>query len=687
MPTRSRSAAGRSPGSRPSTRHRRRRCARGSPRGSRPSSSCPRRWARAGRRPRRGARRSRCRARPRAPRRPCAGPGPRWRPSRVTRRIMATSPRVMRLRAASTSAPNTTRVLVADVKDGRLREVAASSGVHPPRAPSAPRSPAEKIDGGRAAWWPSRSRWPRRRGAERLRVVATAGDPRGRQPRRAPSAVHERGGSRSTCSTGDEEARLAFLGATQHARPRRCRARSRVVDVGGGSTEIAVGTLAGRRRRGRRRSPVGSGVLADALPALRPAVARRAARRARARRRRARRASTSRTADRAVAVGGSATSLRAPGRATCSTRDALAAALGAAVAARPRRGRRAATGSTPSACGCCPPGIVILGAAAAAARPPAAVGRGGLREGVCSSWPVDDRYDTLGSRRGDRTVTIGVVTDTQPERRRRRAGPRRPALFFNRELSWLEFNDRVLAARRGREHPAARAPEVLRDLVHQPRRVLHGPRRRACTTWSTRASTRRARTGSRRARRSSAIRDASCASTSSARRRCLERELRPALAEHGIRIVGVDDVERRGAARPRRALPAPDLPGAHAAGRRPRAPLPVHLQPLAVARRAACATRSPGARPFARVKVPKEMLPRFMPIGDGYTFVPLEEVIASTSTRCSRAWRSSTTTSSASRATPTSRSATRPTTCCRRSRTSCAGGASARSCASRSAPG
>ena len=36
------------------------------------------------------------------------------------------------------------------------------------------------------------------------------------------------------------------------------------------------------------------------------------------------------------------------------------------------------------------------------------------------------------------------------------------------------------------------------------------------------------------------------------------------------------------APRPRRALPPPDLPGPHAAGRRPRAAVPVHLQPLAV---------------------------------------------------------------------------------------------------------
>ena len=47
---------------------------------------------------------------------------------------------------------------------------------------------------------------------------------------------------------------------------------------------------------------------------------------------------------------------------------------------------------------------------------------------------------------------------------------------------------------------------------------------------------------------------------------------------------------RRRAQRARRALPAPDLPGPHAAGGRSRPPVPLHLQPVAVARR-------PRARP------------------------------------------------------------------------------------------
>ena len=67
------------------------------------------------------------------------------------------------------------------------------------------------------------------------------------------------------------------------------------------------------------------------------------------------------------------------------------------------------------------------------------------------------------------------------------------------------------------------------------------------------------------------------------------------------------------------------------------------------------------------------MLPRFVEISKD-TFVPLEDIDRPPPrTPCSRGCRSSATTCSGSRATPTSRSPTRPTTCCRRSRTSCAG--------------
>ena len=146
-------------------------------------------------------------------------------------------------------------------------------------------------------------------------------------------------------------------------------------------------------------------------------------------------------------------------------------------------------------------------------------------------------------------------------------------------------------AGRGREHAAARAREVLRDRLLQPRRVLHGPRRGPARP--DRGRDREAARG-----RADAERHARGDPPDRARAHRAPDALPRARAAARAHPSRHPDRQRRrrqprGAARPRRALPAPDLPGAHPAGRRPRAPLPVHLQPVALARRA-------GARPGHR---------------------------------------------------------------------------------------
>ena len=139
-------------------------------------------------------------------------------------------------------------------------------------------------------------------------------------------------------------------------------------------------------------------------------------------------------------------------------------------------------------------------------------------------------------------------------------------------------------ARRGPGRAAARAAEVRRDRLQQPRRVLHGPRRGP------------ARPGRRRHRdaapgRPHAARDArrdpregrrphGAPGALRCRRTCARRWPSTASA-----IVAPRRRLRRRARAPRRALPAPDLPRPDAARGRPRAPVPLHLQPLAVARR------------------------------------------------------------------------------------------------------
>ncbi|HET8757364.1 MAG TPA: polyphosphate kinase 1 [Solirubrobacteraceae bacterium] len=198
-------------------------------------------------------------------------------------------------------------------------------------------------------------------------------------------------------------------------------------------------------------------------------------------------------------------------------------------------------------------------------------------------------------------------------------------LYFNRELSWMGFNERVLALAEDEDLPllervkfCAIVSSNLDEFFMVRVAGLHDQIEAGIETPLQDGRTPRATLDEiRRVVREHIDRQS----------RCLELSLRPELSRHGIRIVGVDDVdaaERRALdERFRRQIFPVLTPLAVGLGR----PFP-YISNLSLSLGVFVRDPVTAVETFARVKVPKEMLPRFVPTGDGYTFVPLEDLIA-----------------------------------------------------------
>jgi exopolyphosphatase / guanosine-5'-triphosphate,3'-diphosphate pyrophosphatase len=273
---------------------------------------------------------------------------------------------------------NTTRLLVAEPGPEGLREVlaqrsftrlgrgaAADGTIAAAKLPEVGEVVAAQVQAARAL------------GVDRLRVVATAAIRRAPNRGALLAAVRDRAGVDVEVLSAEEEARLAFTGATALLDPPPAGTVG-VVDVGGGSSELVVGTV----RDGVDwvvSLPVGSGVLADAflhgdppeavqLAALRSAAADAFA------------GIDAPRPEVAVAVGGSATSLRrlvGPVLDERSLGEALEAVVSDRAAAVARRFDLDAERVR-----LLPAGLAILEEAARAFAAPLTLALGGLREGV-----------------------------------------------------------------------------------------------------------------------------------------------------------------------------------------------------------------------------------------------------------------------------------------------------------------
>ncbi|MEA2274106.1 MAG: exopolyphosphatase / guanosine-5-triphosphate,3-diphosphate pyrophosphatase [Solirubrobacteraceae bacterium] len=273
---------------------------------------------------------------------------------------------------------NTTRLLVADVTTGALDALAADRRF---TAVAEAIGPNGEIPPGKVAEVTEvvaqQAAMAAQLGVTHIRAVATAAIRDAANCSELVDAVAAACGVKLAILSGEEEARLAFAGAvgTLDDVP---EGEVGVVDVGGGSTEVALG----RARDGMSwfvSLAIGSGTLTrrhaasdppanDELEAMRDdaRAALAGVRGARPRH--------------VFAVGGSATSLWALAGETldeAGLRDALEAitvapaeALGTRLGLDPRRVRLL------------PAGILILAAASEALGAPMSIGRGGLREGV-----------------------------------------------------------------------------------------------------------------------------------------------------------------------------------------------------------------------------------------------------------------------------------------------------------------
>ena len=158
---------------------------------------------------------------------------------------------------------NTTRLLVADAGSGQLRELVnqrAFTRIGKSLRGSDGSIPSAKIEE-TADVVRTQANVAREVGAEQVVAVATAAIRLAANREELCDAVSEAGGMELSVLSGEEEARLAFVGATRTLL-QRPEGTIAVLDVGGGSSEIAVGEPDGKMSWSAS-FRIGSGFLAD----------------------------------------------------------------------------------------------------------------------------------------------------------------------------------------------------------------------------------------------------------------------------------------------------------------------------------------------------------------------------------------------------------------------------------------
>src|ERR671914_1059126 len=199
-----------------------------------------------------------------------------------------------------------------------------------------------------------------------------------------------------------------------------------------------------------------------------------------------------------------------------------------------------------------------------------------------------------------------------------------PELYTNRELSWLQFNERVLELAEDEATPLLERVKFLAIYANNLDEFFmvrvaglydqvdagidaRGPDGLSPSEAIERIVERSRELGHRHSRQ-------------------WEDHVRPALAEHGIRVIDCEECDGPELEKIDRQFSEQIFPVLTPLAVGPGRPFP-YISNLSLS--LAVWLRDPVARTetFARVKVPKEVLPRFVPLGDN-VYVPLEAVIA-----------------------------------------------------------
>ncbi|MGH7656903.1 MAG: RNA degradosome polyphosphate kinase, partial [Gemmatimonadales bacterium] len=222
------------------------------------------------------------------------------------------------------------------------------------------------------------------------------------------------------------------------------------------------------------------------------------------------------------------------------------------------------------------------------------------------------------------------MTDVRPRNVPQESRPvtppdfRHPSLFINRELSWLEFNRRVLHEAQDSRTPLLERLKFLAifssnlDEFFQVR--VAGLKQQVTVGYAERTADGMTPESQLKAVNLK-VRD-----LVEQHGLCLTQEVLPSLGRNGVAVLNLDDVSLEDREYIRRYFHANVFPVLTPLAVDPAHPIP-YITNLSISI-AVILRDEDGEERFARVKVP-QILDRWVPLPEPHTFVPLEQVIGS----------------------------------------------------------